>query len=209
MRLLLVDDHEMVRSAFARLLNAQSDMEVVGEAASFEEGLSMWRDLHPDILTLDLDLPDQTGCDAALRLLKEQDAPKVVICSYRAHPAEVEMLVQGGVSGYITKASPGDELVLALRTVGGGKSYFCARSLNALKEARTQYQEGNITAPTPRQLEILALVAAGQNTKEIAATLGLSPKTVENYRSAIMRRLDAKNLAHAVTLARSLKLLPD
>lgn len=208
MNLLLVDDHEMVRSAFARLLNSQSDMTVVGEAATFQEATRLSRELKPDIVTLDLDLPDQAGCEATLKMLRGADAPKIVICSYRANPAEVEMLVKAGISGYVTKASPGTELILALRTVGLGESYFCARSLNALQEARSQYKEGHLTALTPRQLEILALVADGQNTKEIAAVLGLSPKTVENYRSAIMRRLDAKNLAHAVTVARSLKILP-
>jgi DNA-binding NarL/FixJ family response regulator len=209
MRLLLVDDHEMVRGAFSRLLDAQPDMEVVGEASTFEQALHQAKLLKPDVLTLDLDLPDQSGCEAIVRLVREPDSPAVVICSYRAHPAEVEMLMHAGVRGYVTKASPAGELVHAVRTVGQGQTYFCARSLNALKEAREANMGGVSGTLTPRQMEVLNLAAKGFNTKAIGQTLGLSAKTVENYRSAILRRLDARNLAHAVTLARSLKLLND
>jgi DNA-binding NarL/FixJ family response regulator len=209
MRLLLVDDHEMVRGAFSRLLDAQPDMEVVGEASTFEQALHQARFLQPDVLTLDLDLPDQTGVEAIVRLLRDPEAPAVVICSYRAHAAEVEMLMQAGLRGYVTKASPAGELVHAVRTVGLGQTYFCARSLNALKEARESHMGGVSGTLTPRQMEVLNLAAKGFNTKAIGQTLGLSAKTVENYRSAILRRLDARNLAHAVTLARSLKLLND
>jgi DNA-binding NarL/FixJ family response regulator len=119
------------------------------------------------------------------------------------------MLMQAGLRGYVTKSSPAGELVHAVRTVGKGLTYFCARSLNAAKEARESAQGGLSGTLTLRQMEVLSLVARGHNTKSIAGTLGLSPKTVENYRSAILRRLDARNLAHAVTLARSLKLLND
>lgn len=210
MKLLLVDDHEMVRGAFGRLLEAQPDMEIVGEASTFEQAQQQTRRLRPDVLILDLDLPDQTGCEAIVRLLRESDCPSVVICSYRAHPAEVEMLMQAGIKGYVTKSSPAGELVHAVRTVGQGQTYFCARSLNALKEARESGLGGGVGGTlTPRQMEVLLLAAKGYSTKAIGQSLGLSAKTVENYRSAILRRLDARNLAHAVTLARSLKLIND
>lgn len=199
----------MVRGAFSRLLDSQPDMEVVGEASTFEQALHQVKVLQPDVLTLDLDLPDQTGCEAIVRLVREPDSPAVVICSYRAFPAEVEMLKQAGVKGYVTKASPAGELVHAVRTVGQGQTYFCARSLNALKEAREASPGGVSGTLTPRQMEVLKLAAKGYSTKAIGQSLGLSAKTVENYRSAILRRLDARNLAHAVTLARSLKLLND
>ncbi len=209
MKLLLIDDHEMVRGAFSRLLDSQPDMEVVGEASTFEHGMQQAKLLHPDVLTLDLDLPDQMGCESIVRMVREADSPAVVICSYRAHPAEVEMLKQAGIRGYVTKASPASELVHAVRTVGQGQTYFCARSLNALKEAR-ESTKGSVSGTlTPRQLDVLNLAAKGYNTKAIGHKLGLSAKTVENYRSAILRRLDARNLAHAVTLARSLKLVND
>lgn len=209
MKLLLVDDHEMVRGAFSRLLETQPDIEIVGQASTFEQALHEAERLQPDVMTLDLDLPDLSGCDAILRLVRQPDSPNVVICSYRAFPAEVEMLMQAGVRGYVTKASPAEELVHAVRTVGQGQTYFCARSLNALKEAREAAQGGVGGTLTPRQLEVLALVAKGYSTKVIGKTLGLSAKTVENYRSAILRRLDARNLAHAITVARTLRLLND
>lgn len=211
MKLVLIDDHEMVRSAFSRLLDAQSDIEVVGEASSFEQGLKLIERVQPDVVTLDLDLPDQTGVESILRFLHEHANSHiaVVVCSYRAYPAEVEMLIGAGLRGYVTKSSPASELVHAVRLVGQGQTYYCARSLNALKEARNSAQGSLSGTLTLRQMEVLTLVAVGHNTKSIASTLGLSPKTVENYRSAILRRLDARNLAHAVTLARSLKLLND
>jgi NarL family two-component system response regulator LiaR len=209
MRLLLVDDHEMVRGAFSRLLDSQPDIEVVGEASTFEQAVHQARLLRPDVMTMDLDLPDQTGCEAVLRMVREPDSPAVVICSYRAHPAEVEMLMQAGVKGYVTKSSPAGELVHAVRSVGNGQTYFCARSLNALKEARESCLSGVSRTLTPRQMDVLQLAAKGYSTRAIGQTLGLSAKTVENYRSAILRRLDARNLAHAVTVARSMKLLND
>lgn len=208
MKLLLVDDHEMVRGAFRRLLDSQPDMEVVGEASTFEDGVQQAKLLEPDVVTLDLDLPDQVSCESIVRLVR-QSKSAVVICSYRAHPAEVDMLKQAGIRGYVTKASPASELVHAVRTVGHGQTYFCARSLNALKEAR-ETTRGSVSGTlTPRQLDVLNLAAKGYSTKAIGESLGLSAKTVENYRSAIMRRLDARNLAHAVTLARALKLVND
>lgn len=207
MKLLLIDDHDMVRGAFGRLLDAQPDMEVVGEGSTFEQAWHQARRLQPDVIILDLDLPDQTGCEAILRMLREPECPAVVICSYRANPAEVEMLMNAGIKGYVTKASPTEELVHAVRTVGQGQTYYCARALNAVKEAREASLGGVGGTLTPRQMEVLSLAAKGYNTKAIGQTLGLSAKTVENYRSAILRRLDARNLAHAITVARSLKLL--
>ncbi len=207
MKLLLVDDHEMVRSAFSRLLSSQNDMQVVGEASSFEEGQAKWEALKPDVIAYDLDLPGQEGSQGILSLLRVNNPPKVVICSYRANPAEVQLLVQAGIKGYVTKTAPAEELVRAVRAVGQGQTYFCARALEALKEAKVMEAEGDYSHLTPRQVEVLSFVAQGKSTKDVAKLLGLSPKTVENYRSAILRRLDAKNLAHALTRARDLKIL--
>lgn len=207
MRLLLVDDHEMVRSAFSRLLGGQSDLEVVGEASTFEEGYGKWQALKPDVVTYDLDLPGQEGGQGILSMLRAPEPPRVVICSYRAHPSEVQLLVRAGVRGYVTKAAPAEELVRAVRSVGQGRTYFCARALEALKEAKQMELEGGYSYLTPRQVEVLSYVAKGKSTKDVAQILGLSPKTIENYRSAILRRLDAKNLPHALTRARDLKLL--
>lgn len=207
MRLLLVDDHEMVRSAFSRLLGGQSDMEVAGEASTFEEGYTKWLQLKPDVIAYDLDLPGQEGSQGVLSMLRAPEPPKVVICSYRANPTEVQLLVQAGIRGYVTKTAPAEELVRAVRSVGQGQTYFCARALEALKEAKQMEADGGYSHLTPRQVEVLSYVAKGKSTKDVAKILGLSPKTVENYRSAILRRLDAKNLPHALTRARDLKLL--
>ncbi len=208
-KLLVVDDHDMVRGAFCRLLDAQADLEVIGQASSFTQALLELEKLQPDIVCLDLDLPDLSGCGPIVRFVKQPTAPRVIVCSYRAHPAEVAMLMAAGVHGYVTKSSPTDELLHAVRQVAIGYSYFCARSLNAAKEAREANQGRVDRTLTARQLEVLTLVAKGLSTKGIGEQLALSAKTIENYRSAILRRLDARNLAHAVTVARSLGLLND
>lgn len=206
LRLFLVDDHEMVRSAFSRLLNSQTDMKVVGEASSLSEAEELISEVRPDLLSLDLDLPGVSGCTAVLSLVRKASTPPVVICSYRAVAEEVELLVNAGVRGYVTKSSSAGELVDAIRAVSQGQTYFCAQAQAALNEAKKR-KTSTEEFLTPRQLEVLLLAASGHSTKEIANRLDLSPKTVENYRSAILRRLEANNLAHAIARARHLKIL--
>jgi len=206
LRLFLVDDHEMVRSAFSRLLNSQTDIVVVGEAASLAEAEKLMPQAQPDLVSLDLDLPGGSGCSSVLSLVRKASTPPVVICSYRAVPEEVVLLVNAGVRGYVTKSSSAGELVDAIRAISQGQTYFCSNAQAAIDEAKER-KRSNEELLTPRQLEVLLLAAQGNSTKEIASRLALSAKTVENYRSAILKRLDANNLAHAIARARHLKLL--
>lgn len=208
-RLYVVDDHGLVRSGLCAILDRQVDTEVVGQAESFDE-LRQWLKGggEPDVLTLDLEMPEEEGREAVVELLAQWPELRVLIVSHRVLPEELRQLVRAGIRGYVTKIAPAEELVRAVRAVASGQSYFSAEVASALAHSmRTGLSDEPLL--TGRQMEVLARVARGQTTAEVAESLCLSPKTVEKYRSSILKRLGARNIVEAVEQARRRKLLAD
>lgn len=205
-RVFLVDDHSLVRGGFKRLLQSSSLLTVVGEADSLESALPQLEKSPADLITMDLMLPGLSGRDAVEKLLECQSKAKVLVVSARVESREVEQLMKLGILGYVSKAASAEEFLLAAETVARGQVYLSGAAASTLAEALRKDQQSEVTL-SRRQREVLNLIAAGQITREIAESLFLSPKTVEKYRSQILRKLDCRNQIEALEKARGLGLL--
>jgi DNA-binding NarL/FixJ family response regulator len=206
-RVILVDDHDMVRSALARVLSADSGFTVVGEAAKADQAWELYLKHRPEVVVCDLDLPGISGRDFALRVLERNPQQGVVILSYRIEPSEVQFLVEAGVRGYVTKSCASEELTLAIRNVAGGGHHWSPEASSALAISMRKQAGEPLNPLSPRQTLILHHMARGLTTREIAEEMCLSPKTVEKYRGEVLRRLDCKNQVQAIDTARRRKIL--
>lgn len=200
-RILIADDHGMVRAAFVKYLSQVGDFEVVGEAADGLAAVSLARQLQPDLVLMDIKMPRLNGIEAARQILKIHGGPKVVILSMQTDDSSVLQALDAGVSGYILKTGNLSELEKTIRAVSRGGTYFeqavaggALRTLMLSNESLAAAR-GHLTA---RQREVLQLIAEGHTTKEIARSLSLSPKTVETHRSEIAARLGARGVADLV-----------
>ncbi len=212
-RLVLVDDHEVVRSGIRSLLDAQPDMVVVGEAASGAEALSLVCDLRPDVVLMDITMPDMDGM-VATRLIKEC-AGETAVLALTIHEGReyfFEML-NAGASGYVPKAAAAEELMIAIRAVARGEVYLhssVAQLLlqDHLRRSRLEEEtESPVSTLTERESEVLALVAEGLLNREIAEQLGISPKTVARHRENIMHKLGLHSRTELVKYAIKIGLI--
>lgn len=193
-RILIADDHALVRSGLRALLQRVENFEVVGEAANGREALRMARELAPDIVLLDVTMPELNGIDAAASIAR--DGPKgtrAVMLSMHGGAGYVRAALAAGAAGYVVKDAGIDELEQALRTVARGERWV------APALARYTDQEADVAADRPpltlRQREVLQLIAEGNGTRRIAEKLGVSVKTVETHRAQIMERLGIRDVA--------------
>jgi len=192
-RILLADDHVLVRAGIRSLLEKLPDTEIVGEAGDGREALSLAQARQPNIVLMDVAMPGLNGLEAVARLQKECPEVKVLVLSMHANEEYVIQALRAGACGYLLKDAATVELELALQAVGRGENYLSpAISRQVIDDymARVSGQPGALEHLTPRQREILQLIAEGKNTKEIAALLSVSIKTVETHRAQLMDRLD-------------------
>ena len=206
-RLLLVDDHAVVRQGYRRLLEQQGNMVVAGEASTGAEGLRLWRELQPDVAILDLALPDIGGLELLARIRQRDAQARLLAFSMHRDGLWAVQAVRAGALGYVTKSSPPEVLQQAVREVAGGRR-FCSPDLAAeLRAALREAEPPNAAdSLSPRELEVLRLLLAGTSVPEIAAALCLSPKTVHNTHYQIKTRLEAANDFELVRIARRLGL---
>jgi two-component system response regulator NreC len=204
-RLLLVDDHQVVRAGLRMLFTAEDDMEIVGEAGSAEEALQAVRDLKPDVVLMDVAMPGTSGIEATRRI-KEAD-PDAIILALTMHEDEqyfFEML-NAGASGYVPKRAAPDDLVSAIRVVSEGNVFLYPSLAKMLVEDFLQRSEPDAKkkadALTPREREVLTLIAEGYTNRQIAEALVISPKTVDRHRENIMRKLNLHNRVELVKYA--------
>jgi DNA-binding NarL/FixJ family response regulator len=209
-RVLLADDHALVRAGMRSLLNAMAEVEVVGEAASGEEALELAGRERPDIVLMDIAMKGMSGLDAAARLRERLPQVRVVILSMHAGEEYVLKALRAGAVGYLLKDAATGELELALRSVMRGESWFSPAVSRQVVEGYVQRVGGETVADalTARQREVLKLVAGGKSTKEIAYELKLSVKTVETHRAQIMERLGIRDVAGLVRYALRTGLVP-
>ena len=203
-RVLLAEDHTLVRAGIRALLESLDGVEVVGEAADGREALRLTQAQAPDILLMDITMKGMNGLEAAARLAKERSATRVIILSMHSDQAYVHQALQAGAKGYLLKGSDLAELELALKAVARGDTYLSPSVsghlvgdlLSGKKPAANPLEE-----LTPRQREILQLIAEGRTTKEIAGRLDLSVKTIETHRGQLMERLDIYDVPGLVKFA--------
>lgn len=200
-RIFIADDHPVVRDGLAAVLSTQPDFEVVGEAASGREVLDQIAGLAPDVLLLDLEMPELDGVET-LKLLREQ-YPSLRVIVFTAFDTDERILsaVQAGAQGYLLKGTPRDELFNAVRVVHGGGSLLQPLVASKLLRQISQPPAESVEPLTPRELEVLQLLARGLPNKEIAAKLVISQRTVKFHVSSIMSKLGAGNRTEAVSLA--------
>jgi len=204
LRVLLAEDHTLVRAGIRALLQSMEGVEVVAEAADGREALRLAKVHHPDVLLMDITMKELNGLEAAARLAKEHPAIRVIILSMHADQVYVRQALQAGAVGYLLKGADVAELELALKAVTRGDTYL---SPSVSKDLVGGLLNGKATAAnpmdglTPRQRETLQLIAEGKTTKEIASRLNLSVKTVETHRAQLMERLDIHDVAGLVKFA--------
>jgi DNA-binding NarL/FixJ family response regulator len=202
-RVVLADDHALVRAGMRSLLGAMAQVQVVGEAASGEEALALAERERPDVVLMDIAMKGMTGLEAAARLREQHPGVRVVILSMHAGEEYVLQALRAGAVGYLLKDAATGELELALRSVMRGESWFSPAVSRQVVEGYVQRVGGEAAADvlTARQREVLKLVAGGKSTKEIAFDLNLSVKTVETHRAQIMERLGIRDVAGLVKYA--------
>ncbi len=193
--LLLVDDHFVVRSGLAASLELEDDLRVLGEADRGESVIAAYERLSPDLVLMDLQLPGMTGIEATAALVRAHPGARVLIFSTFARDDEVQAALRAGALGYLQKSSSRDDLLRAVRTVAQGGRYL-SEELGRRLDARQAEPE-----ITPRELEILALVAQGNPNKAIAAQLGIGEDTVKQHVSRILAKLKVQDRAQATAEA--------
>jgi DNA-binding NarL/FixJ family response regulator len=211
-RLIVADDHALIRAGFRSLLQSIPSIEVVGEASDGREALELVAKLRPEVLLTDIAMPHMNGLVLAERVTKEFPEVRVIIVSMHANEEFVGQAVRAGAKGYLLKDADSAELQFAINSVVRGESYLTPA---VSKQMMTSYMqligEGRSAATdplTPRQREILRLIAEGQTTKGIARVLEISAKTVETHRAQIMERLDIHDIPGLVRHAMRNGLVP-
>lgn len=202
-RIVLADDHTLVRSGLRTLVSGIEGVEVVGEAANGAEALELARGLVPDVVMMDIAMGQMNGLEATRRIRAESPAVRVLILSMHAGEEYVVQALEAGAAGYILKDCAPAELELALKAVTRGDSYLSPRVSRQIVEGYVQRTGGGKAREqlSPRQREILKLVAEGLSTKQIAHHLGVSVKTVESHRAQLMERLRIRDVAGLVRYA--------
>lgn len=203
LRILLADDHKMVREGLRLLIDGQPDMRVVGEAANGREVMQKARELKPNVVVMDLSMPELNGLQATERLKSESPEIKVVAITANEDESYLRQLCKVGAVGYVLKRSAGDELVKAIGTVAGGGVYFEATlaSKALAKQMIGSKSDAGTVDLSEREKEVLVMLAWGYSNKEIAAKLNLSVKTVETYKVRIGEKLGLRSRTEMVQYA--------
>ena len=203
-RVLVADDHMIVRTGIRHVLESETDLVVVGEAGSGAEAVSLAAELRPDVVVLDISMPDQSGLEVAARLRSGTAAPRILILSMHNNAEYVLESVRAGAHGYLLKDTAAAELRTAIRAVCRGESYFSppvATRLTAAVRGEYDPPHAGLELLTGREREVLLGIARGRTNKEIAAELGISHRTVETHRESLMRKLQIRTVAELTRLA--------
>jgi DNA-binding NarL/FixJ family response regulator len=205
-RILIADDHELVRQGMRAILSHEPDWVVCGEAATGRQALAMALELQPDILILDLGLPEMNGLEVTRRVRRSLRVPVLIVTVYEADQV-VQEAIAAGASGYVLKADAGRTLADAVHAILHHGEFFSERVRAAAetespeRQARMGFRRGTSERLTPREREVLQLLAEGRSNKEVAVALGISTKTAETHRARIMAKLEAHSMSELVRYA--------
>lgn len=209
-RILLVDDHAVLRAGLRMLLEAEPDLEVVGEAGSGEEGVAKTERLRPDVVVMDLSMPGQGGLEATRAITALNEGTRVLILTMHGEEEHLLPVLEAGGSGYVNKRSADEELTLAIRTVARGEVFLYPSAakllLRGLREKAAD-PDGPLDRLTGREREVLAHTVEGFSASEIGQKLSISPKTVDTYRARIMEKLGLHHRSELVRFALQTGLL--
>ncbi len=202
----LADDHRMVREGFRLLIETQPDIKVVGEAGTGREAVRQAGKLSPDIVLMDIAMPELNGIEATQQICETCPAVKVIILSMYSTTQHIFRAFKAGARGYILKESAGDDVITAIRTVQNGRIFLCSEISDAVvgdyvRNRETGAAEDPLDRLSTREREILQLLVEGKSNIRIAELLYLSPKTIETYRSHLMQKLGINDLPGLVKFA--------
>ncbi len=204
-RILLVDDHAVLRAGLRALLGAEPGLTVVGEAATGEEAVEKARTLRPDVVVMDLSMPGMDGLEATRRIAALGLGAKILVLTVHAEQEYLLPVLEAGGSGYVTKTSADEDLIEAIRTVARGDVFLYPSAARLLLQRYKAAESGAEPSPlarlSEREREVLALTAEGYSSAEIGERLFISPKTVDTYRSRIMEKLGLHHRSELVRFA--------
>jgi DNA-binding NarL/FixJ family response regulator len=211
-RILLADDHAVVRKGLRFLLESEPDLEVVGEAADGTQAVEMAAELEPNVIVMDIGMPRLNGIDATTQIVRAHPHTAVVILSVHSDETYLVRTLSAGAKGYLLKDSAEEDLVRAIRSVSEGKPFFSpAISKTLLDDYVRMLQQSGVSDSyellTDREKQVLQLLAQGKTNKDVATLLDLSPYTVETHRTRIMQKLNLHNTAEIVLYAVRKKLV--
>jgi DNA-binding NarL/FixJ family response regulator len=204
-KLLIADDHAILRQGLRRILEAEPDMSVIGEAATGSDAVKRARQLKPDVVIMDISMPDQDGIESMRQILKTLPSRVLILTVHTEHHVITEA-VSAGAAGYLAKDSVDSELVSAVRTVVHGGTVFSANVSRKLAESSQAPQPGSagfrsLESLTPREREVFVMLAEGKSASEVANALFVSPKTVHTHRQHIMEKLGLRTTTELIRYA--------
>jgi len=202
--ILLVEDHTIVRQGLRMILDQNPSIEVIAEAVNGRDAIRMAEKYRPDIILMDFSMPDLNGLEATRQLVRLNSEVKVIILTRHGNQEYVDRLLRAGASGYLIKNSAADELILAIQAVYRGSKYLDPTIASGVIDGYLKpkhHQNGDMKKLTPRQREVLQLIAEGHPNRDIASKLHISVKTVENHRANIMKALDLSTTADLIQYA--------
>ncbi len=206
-RLIMVDDHELVRTGFRLILAQHGDIQIVGEAATAEEGLRMIRSLKPDVALVDVHMPGMTGIELTERAMRAELPTRIIVLTVITDARFPRRLLEAGALGYLTKGCSTGELLNAIRLVAAGRRYLAPDVAQQLALATIDGRGSPFEALSSRELEVAMMLVRGQPIFRIADLLHLSPKTVSTYKQRLMTKLEVNNLIALAHLMEAYSLI--
>lgn len=206
-RILLADDHEVVRAGYRRLLENTQDIEVIAEVASGEDAYSRYCELQPDVVVMDLTMPGMGGLEASRRILAHDNSAKILVFSVHENEVMLNRALDLGVLGYISKRSASQVMIEAVRQIAAGEMYVGQEMMPFLVRRTTSPDSERVAGLSPREFEVLRLLAESKSVNDIADLLNLSPKTVGHHMTHIKTKLGIDNIAGLTRLAIRLDII--